>query len=103
MFNFAQFVGPVDQYSAAVLVVFAAGLTIMVSIALSKRRSRRALDQDFALAQIKEKNSQELGLRNLENRQAMAEKELASKHQLESERISQGLMLSHTKDVSPQA
>jgi len=80
----AQFVGNLDYPSAAFLVAFSLGGTIIWSTWLTKRRNTLELHQQFELNKIREANTREL--------QIFQER---GKQDLNLKKVEQGLITSH--------
>lgn len=79
-----QLVGQVDANAALVLIVIAAGLTIVVTSLIVKRRSRTDISNEFELAKMKQ---------DQENNRAQYS--LETQRSVEFKKIDQGLITSH--------
>jgi hypothetical protein len=95
----SQIVGPVDFNSAAVLCVAFICLSVVVSLAVT-RRSRLLLDQEFDLAKIRLQNEDEASKRQTDAKRDYELARMASEREIEFKRIDTNLITSHARVAS---
>lgn len=89
MFNLSALIGPVDQYSALVLIAIAVTLCIIITTAIAKRRGRREVENEFELAKLKQADA---------HSEAMYIRETT--RGVEFKKVDQGLITSHRETGS---
>lgn len=83
----SQIVGPVDQYSASVLVFAFITLCIVITTMVVKRRSRRDISNEHELAKIKQADES-----------ARSQYVAETTRMVEFKKIDQGLITSHRRE-----
>jgi hypothetical protein len=100
---FSVLVGPVDFNSALVLCVLFTALGVVLTCAIASRRSRRDVDNEFALAKIKESNAQALAVQRDKDAFAMKQRVADQNFQIERDKIGQNLITSHSSSTATKA
>jgi hypothetical protein len=89
--NIQDMIGPVDVYSAAVLVAFGAGATIIVTTALA-RTPRKKMEFEFQLANMKQQQEHDQQLKRIDVEHERDLGKIAANKQIEITRIESGMI-----------
>lgn len=89
--NFSSIVGPVDVFSASVLIAIMIGVTIMVSTALA-RTSVRKLEMDLELAKYKIESDTKLSSQANDINREKALATISVNKEIEFKRIDHGMV-----------
>lgn len=89
--NIADIVGPVDVFSAAVVIGFGAAVTIMVVTGLA-RTPRKKMEFEFELAKMKQNHDADSAKQQHEVNREVKLGQIAANKQIEVSRIENGMV-----------
>jgi len=90
--NIAEIVGPVDGFSAGVVVAALVGATIIGTTLIARFQTRRSADQSFELEKLKLRNADAESARQKDVEREVKLGQIAANRQVEIARIEGGMI-----------